>query len=72
MSISGNPVLATNTFASGTGPVYESKSDEYVYKGKEGNIDKRWFAGRYQNFSYSAEDDWSIDKNLNQKSRCLG
>ena len=64
LGIGGNPVLATNTFASGTGPVYESKSDEYVYKGKEGNIDKRWFAGRYQNFSYSAEDDWSIDKNL--------
>ena len=64
MNIGGNPVLATNTFASGTGPVYESSSPEYVYKGKNENIDKRWFDGKYHNFSYSSEDDWSIDKDL--------
>ena len=74
MNIGGNPVLATNTFASGTGPCYESKpsdpewpSEEYKYKGKNGNIDRRWFDGKYQDFCYSAEDDWSMDKSIRFK-----
>ncbi|MCR5543205.1 MAG: fibronectin type III domain-containing protein [Eubacterium sp.] len=58
MNIGGLPVLATNTFAQGVGPVHESRDVSYEYKGKDGRIDIRVPGGA---FCYSAEDDWSID-----------
>lgn len=61
IGIGGSPVLATNAFASGIGPVYESLSDSYRYRGKAGRKDKRFIDGAFRNFSYSADDDWSLE-----------
>ena len=57
----GLPYLATNTFAAGTGPVDESKDPVLEYRGANGYTDQRMIDGKYQNFSYSMNDDWSMD-----------
>ena len=55
----GTPFLATNTFAAGAGPTQESKSEDLVYRGKEGKtID---FADGTP-FCYSDDDDWTLSE----------
>ena len=58
----GTTFLATSIFAQGIGPVNESRGDEFDYKGKDGKTDQRVVDGSYQDFSYSAEDDWTLDE----------
>ena len=55
----GSTFLAANTFAQGIGPVVEDE-EVLIYKGKNGFTDQWLIDGRFQNFRYSAEDDWLI------------
>ena len=56
----GVPIMATSTFAQGIGPVNESRSPEYVYRGKNSTTEKLLIGGEYRNYSYSAADDWTL------------
>ena len=60
-NIGGLPIMATNAFASGIGPVNENVSTDFVYRGKEGKKDVYFLDGIFQALCYSAEDDWSLD-----------
>ena len=62
----GVPFLATSAFSSGIGPHYEN-TDEFVYRGRNGYTFQNYFDGKYQNYSYSEDDDWSIDESLRFK-----
>ena len=57
----GLPHLATNTFAAGTGPVSESADPVLEYRGANGYTEQRMIDGKYQNFCYISNDDWSMD-----------
>ena len=60
-SVGGAFVLAQALFASGVGPVYESKAEMYEYKGDPGNITyKQWEDGTEYPFCYSEDDDWTL------------
>ena len=61
----GFPFFATGLFAAGTGPVLEEADEQLVYRGKNGNT----VTGTDENeelcdYSYSPDDDWSIDEDL--------
>ena len=56
----GVPFFATTMFASGMGPVMEDLGSEYEYHGINEWTDKRRMDGKWINFCYSADDDWSL------------
>ena len=60
----GMAPTATSLFASGVGPIDEFVNPLFIYKGKNGYTDKQIVDGKYQNFCYSANDDWSIPDEL--------
>lgn len=63
----GTGFLASSTFAQGIGPSLESGEaygDYFTYRGANHYADQRYLEGKYQNFSYSAEDDWTIPEQL--------
>ncbi|MBR4444439.1 MAG: fibronectin type III domain-containing protein [Solobacterium sp.] len=60
MNIGGLPFMATSTFSSGIGPVHESADPVFEYHGNNKWTEKRMIDGRYQDYSYSGDDDWSI------------
>lgn len=60
MNIGGLPFMATSTFSSGIGPVLENKDEMFEYKGANEWTEKRMIDGRFRDFSYSGDDDWSL------------
>ncbi|MBR2684452.1 MAG: hypothetical protein IKE59_00150 [Erysipelotrichaceae bacterium] len=63
----GTGFLASSTFAQGVGPSLESSeaySDYFTYRGVNHYADQRYLDGKYQNYSYSAQDDWTIPEEL--------
>ena len=58
----GSTFLATSVFAQGIGPVNESRGDVFEYHGTNSQTVQRMMDGEYRDFSYSEEDDWSIDE----------
>ncbi len=56
----GYSFLASTVLASGVGPVEEGDDPDLIYKGRNGWIDKRFFDGKLQDYSYSATDEWGI------------
>ena len=57
----GTTYLATNTFATGMGPVLESRGTDYEYRGKNGNIRKETGAdGQEYDACYDIDDDWTL------------
>ena len=63
----GTCFLATSTFARGIGPSYENGEaygDYFTYRGANHYSDQRYLNGKYQNFSYSSDDDWTIPEEL--------
>ena len=59
----GTTFLASDTFASGMGPVNESRGVEFEYRGANGTIETDTAAdGTEYDFCYSADDDWSLDE----------
>ena len=70
----GVPVFATSLFASGIGPNLEDRSVEeeydkgiYEYHGINKEIQKVKANGKWINYCYSNEDDWSIPEALRFK-----
>ena len=63
----GYSFLASNVFASGAGPVLENNDPELIYQGKNGAVAYRYYDGKLQPFSYSADDDWDISYELRNK-----
>ncbi|MBQ5441895.1 MAG: hypothetical protein IIU36_06490, partial [Firmicutes bacterium] len=55
----GVPFMATASFASGIGPILESRNSILEYRGKNGTKDR---------YCYSADDDWSIPEKWRFKS----
>ncbi len=55
----GVPFMATASFASGIGPILESRNPILEYRGKNGTRD---------GYCYSADDDWSIPEKWRFKS----
>ncbi|MBR0400817.1 MAG: hypothetical protein IJH95_08425 [Mogibacterium sp.] len=53
-------IYATTMFSSGMGPVMEDLGSEYEYHGINGWTDKRKIGGKWMNYCYSADDDWSL------------
>ena len=62
-NVGGSVQLASALYASGVGPVLESRSDDLVYKGKNGNIKKIEDAQGVW-YCYSEDDDWFLDENM--------
>ena len=69
--IGGFSFLATAAFAAGIGPkmeVHDPASEDYIpeleYRGKHEYTEQRAVKGDYIDFSYSPEDDWSMDESL--------
>ena len=59
----GNLHLAGSVYAMGVGPVLESDDPNYEHRGKKGVIDqKKDAAGDLYDYSYSIDDDWTLDK----------
>ncbi|MBR2547533.1 MAG: fibronectin type III domain-containing protein [Eubacterium sp.] len=69
----GFPLLATNTFSSGMGPVAESRDISLKYQGakvlKDGTLDydnptvvRGWVDGVHKKLSYSEKDYWGVDE----------
>ena len=59
----GSSHLAGSVYAMGVGPVLESDDPNYEHRGKEGVIDqKRDAAGNLYDYSYSINDDWTLDE----------
>ena len=59
----GTGFLATATFSQGIGPSYENKeeyNDYFKYRGANSLADYRYLDGSFINYSYAAEDDWTI------------
>ena len=59
----GTCYLATSTFAQGIGPSYENDekyNDYFTYRGRNHYADIAFIDGEFRNFSYAAEDDWTI------------
>lgn len=69
----GLPFYATTLFSSGMGPnltdreypesagIQGKMTDILAYHGKELNVEKRKINGKWVNFCYDADDDWSIE-----------
>ena len=63
----GSCFLAGSTFAQGIGPSYESDekyNDWFTYRGRNHYADQRFIDGKFQPYSYSAEDDWTIPEEM--------
>ena len=63
----GTMVLATSTFAQGIGPSYEGDEkyrDFFTYRGINHYADQRFIDGKFQPYSYSVKDDWTIPEEL--------
>ncbi len=59
----GSAFLATSTFAQGIGPSYEYSAaygDYFTYRGANHYADQVYLDGKFQNYSYAAQDDWTI------------
>jgi len=67
LDLGGMTGTSTGIFASGIGPVLESRGEVYQYKGANSWTEKAWLNGKYQNISYLASDDWSIPEELRFK-----
>ncbi|MDO4859564.1 MAG: lectin like domain-containing protein [Bacillota bacterium] len=63
----GEALTATSVFSAGAGPVLESENDVFLYKGKNGIIQKEPDGDKLQDFCYSKKDDWSIPESLRFK-----
>ena len=62
MNAGGATGLASRTFAAGTGAVSEARDPVFEYRGKNGYTEQRLVNGKYENYGYSADDDWSLDE----------
>ncbi len=66
----GLPIYATSLFASGMGPNLENRvidgyaSDIFEYHGSPGETYKRKVNGKWIDYCYSADDDWSMPEAL--------
>lgn len=70
LNMGGNMTLAASLFASGTGVNLEDRLDPdddnksmkelLSYKGANGAVMKRKINGKFENYCYDDEDDWSI------------
>ena len=63
----GTCFLATSTFSQGIGPSYESDekyNDFFTYRGANHYADQRYIDGKFQPYSYAAEDDWTIPEDM--------
>lgn len=63
----GTMVLATSTFAQGIGPSYEADEkyhDFFTYRGINHYADQRFIDGKFQPYSYSVKDDWTIPEEM--------
>ena len=58
----GSTFLATNTYASGIGPVYESRDEAYEYRGREGKIESVTRPDGVSYDQYAIDDDWGLDE----------
>lgn len=58
----GFSYMALSLFAQGVGLSEEFKegNEVFIYRGANGYTEQRYIDGKYQNFCYSDEDDWSI------------
>ena len=63
-NLGGMAPTATSVFASGVGPVLESENPLFEYHGLKGMKQAEWVEGKYQDFCYSPNDDWSLDESL--------
>lgn len=63
-NLGGMAPTATSVFASGVGPVLESEDPLYEYHGRKGMRQAEWVDGRYQDFCYSPNDDWTLDESM--------
>ena len=74
-NMGGFGIFATSLFASGMGPNLEDRAlpsaapagtpaDIYEYHGINKDVDKRKVNGVWQNYCYSANDDWGMDEGL--------
>lgn len=64
LSAGGMPFYATTLFSSGMGPNLESNGTIFEYHGANEWTDKRIIDGKWDNFSYSKQDDWSMPSEL--------
>ena len=62
LNYGGLPFMATSLFSSGIGPNLENRDDSFVYKGRQGLTQKIKLNGKYTDYCYSDEDDWSLDE----------
>lgn len=58
----GSTFLATNTYASGIGPVYESRDEAYEYRGREGKVESVTRPDGVSYDQYAIDDDWGLDE----------
>ena len=58
----GTTFLATNSYAAGIGPVYESRGPEFEYRGREGTIDSDTTPDGTVYQFYSPDDDWTMEE----------
>ena len=68
----GDTTLPASVYAMGVGPVSESRDPGYEYRGKNGTIaSETALDGTLYDFSYSVDDDWTIDESLRFRSDFL-
>lgn len=60
MNRGGLPFMATSTFSSGVGPVLENRDEMFEYRGASSWTEKRMIDGKFRDFCYSGDDDWSL------------
>ncbi len=72
--LGGNTIFATGLFASGMGPNREDRNvpegiqeDIFAYKGLNGEIEQSKVNGKWNDYCYSAEDDWDMPEELRFK-----
>ena len=62
MDFGGLPFMATSLFSSGIGPNLENRDPAFVYAGRDRLTTKVRLDGQYQDYCYSAQDDWGLDE----------
>lgn len=60
LNIGGFTFYATSLFSSGIGPDLESRDPVLEYHGANKDTEKRKYDGKWIDFCYSDEDDWSV------------
>ena len=58
----GSTFLATNTYAAGIGPTYESRDEALEYRGREGKIETVTRPDGVTYDQYAVDDDWMLDE----------